>query len=492
MSEAVLTTLPGLAERLFDQASSAIRGMEHARPLLQLAARTLVAARAASLESPERVARDAILESDGPVHTGLGDEERALAACVAGLQREKLRAYREATFQRLCEADQRIAMQLVAVLQLALAIERTGAQLLSVRADAAETRLLVAAPAPGAAQRIVAQAQAWPAAIGPLTIAESVTAARPEVGEPIDLGLLGPLAAEMEGETLAAETARRILRRFYERMLAREDDVRKGEDAEDVHQMRVATRRLRASLQVVEGIFDPDQIRQFRRGLRRAATSLGVVRDLDVFLGALEATQSQPDVPAGELDLLMAAARSARASGREQMLADLRADGYMRFKRRFAIFLTSRDAGLSPTMAASGPPRVRDLAGSAIWRRYEEWRAFEVGLDLAHDDHLHMARIAGKRLRYTLELFSGALGRRVDELLEQLAALQDHLGTIQDGIAARAQISALGMQEDPGAQAYLQRLEARRAVLVAELPLVWGKVASATYRRRLMELVIKM
>jgi CHAD domain-containing protein len=48
--------------------------------------------------------------------------------------------------------------------------------------------------------------------------------------------------------------------------------------------MRVATRRLRASLQVVEGVYEHALIRRYRRGLRRLAQSLGAVRDGDVFL----------------------------------------------------------------------------------------------------------------------------------------------------------------------------------------------------------------
>jgi CHAD domain-containing protein len=492
MSPATVSTLAQLAGWLFDQTRAAHQIPARARPLIILAARTLMAARAGGIDPPDRSARDAILAADTPASGALDDEGRALAACAVSFQRDKLRAHRDATYLRLSGSDQRRAMQLAALLQLARAIEGAGAWPHSVRADAIGTGLLVGACADGVAPQIAAQALLWLTTIGPLVITECVAVRPPDLGEPVDLALLGQLLEPTEGDAPAAETARRILRRFFERMLAREEDVRKGEDPEDVHQMRVATRRLRASLQVVEGIFDPEQIRPFRRGLQRVARSLGGVRDLDVFLAALEATQGQPDTPAGELDLLIDTARSARASGREQMLAALRADGYVRFKRRFATFLTSHDAGLAAIVAASGPARVRDLAGSAIWRRYEELRAFEVGLDQAHDDHLHMARIAGKRLRYTLEFYSGALGPRVDELLDQLAALQEHLGLIQDSVAARAQIDTLGMQDDPGAQAYLHRLDARRAALVADLPPVWGKVASATYRRRLMELVIKM
>ena len=71
-----------------------------------------------------------------------------------------------------------------------------------------------------------------------------------------------------------AEAARRTLRRFFDKLLAREDAVLKDEDSEDVHQMRVATRRLRAALQILEGVYEPELIRRYRKGLRRIAAAL--------------------------------------------------------------------------------------------------------------------------------------------------------------------------------------------------------------------------
>jgi len=136
--------------------------------------------------------------------------------------------------------------------------------------------------------------------------------------------------------------------------------------------------------------------------------------------------------------------------------------------------------------------RVRDFAGSAIWRRYELWRAYEVALPHAAKETLHQARIAGKRLRYTLDFFAEALGPQVEQALGSLTALQDTLGALQDGVVARAYVAALGLIDDEGAQAYLAARDAEREAHLAEMPRRWAKVGSATYRRKLFELIVKL
>jgi hypothetical protein len=48
------------------------------------------------------------------------------------------------------------------------------------------------------------------------------------------------------------------------------------------------------------------------------------------------------------------------------------------------------------------------------------------------------------------------------------------------------------LDDDPGTQDYLASREQDHAGLLAELPHLWEKVASATYRRRLFELIVKL
>jgi CHAD domain-containing protein len=268
--------------------------------------------------------------------------------------------------------------------------------------------------------------------------------------------------------------------------------VHHAEDFDPVQHRGVATRRLRASLQVVAGVYDPKLIRRYRRGLRQIADSLGAVRDGDVFLEHITEYQNGlPEAERGRLGRLSAAVSAERAQARERLLADLHAKRYHKLQRDFATFLTTPGSGTLESIAPGVEQRVRDFAGSAIWRRYELWRAYEVILPNAGSETLHQARIAGKRFRYTLEFFADALPN-VDQALAPLIALQENLGALQDGVTARSHVAALGLADDPGTLDYLAAREQDRDALLAELPRLWEKVASATYRRRLFEMIVKL
>ena len=95
-----------------------------------------------------------------------------------------------------------------------------------------------------------------------------------------------------------AEAARKVMRFHLARMLAREAGVRTGHDLEDVHAMRVATRRQRAAWRVFGAAFRDSRTQRYRKGLREIAGRLGAVRDLDVLIEA--ADQYRADLPVTE------------------------------------------------------------------------------------------------------------------------------------------------------------------------------------------------
>ena len=66
------------------------------------------------------------------------------------------------------------------------------------------------------------------------------------------------------------------------------DAVRAGDDIEAVHDIRVATRRLRALLSVVEPIAEPKAWRKFNKSIATLTDQLGVARDTDVFIEFLD------------------------------------------------------------------------------------------------------------------------------------------------------------------------------------------------------------
>ena len=290
------------------------------------------------------------------------------------------------------------------------------------------------------------------------------------------------------------EAARKVLAYHFARMRAKERGTRDGSDPEDLHDMRVATRRMRAAWRVFDDAFKPNRTRNLRRRLRIIADRLGAVRDLDVLTQGLETYRAglEPDQQPG-LEPLLALWRRQRASGRELLMAELDSSRYAHFLDNMQEFL---DAGAneaatvaSPTM----PHRVRDRVSSQIWAAYEAVRAYELVLPWADVETLHQLRIASKWLRYDLEFFGETLGPDSAHLLERVVALQDFLGCLNDAdVAAKlardvlvARSGELSRSETEAIGAYLHSRERELARRRRALGPVWRAVAGAPFRRAL-------
>src|SRR4051794_37258862 len=122
--------------------------------------------------------------------------------------------------------------------------------------------------------------------------------------------------------------ARRAVAVRAEELFEHSANVLDTEDIERVHDMRVATRRLRAALEVFAGAFEKDELRPVLRDVKRLADALGERRDPDVHIEEFTRLRERfaaPDRPG--IDLLLDELRAAQAQGNErleQALADAR------------------------------------------------------------------------------------------------------------------------------------------------------------------------
>jgi CHAD domain-containing protein len=235
-----------------------------------------------------------------------------------------------------------------------------------------------------------------------------------------------------------AEAGRKVMRFHLARMFEYEPGTRSGEDPENLHKMRVATRRQRAAWRVFGASFRAGRTRRYRRGLREIAARLGAVRDLDVQLEAADAYRE--DLPPTEqraLEPLLAEWRSHREDARTLLLRELDSDDYQRWVDDYRDFVRTEGALVLPVGAVE-PHRVRDTAPSRIWTAYEGVRGYEAVLRWADVQTLHDLRIASKWLRYTLEFVREALDPEAGILISRVTALQDHLGLMHDADVAAA------------------------------------------------------
>lgn len=298
-----------------------------------------------------------------------------------------------------------------------------------------------------------------------------------------------------------AEAGRKVLGFHFARMLANEPGTRLGSDIEALHDMRVATRRMRAAFRVFGAGFTKKASKPLIAGLRTTGRVLGRVRDLDVFMEKLH--QYQETLPESErpgLLPLLEAWSSQRDQARQEMLAYLDSNKYRKFKQNFLEFVTTVGTGAKPSPAGVPMPyQLRHLAPGLIYDRYEAVHAFEVVLPNATLDTLHQLRITFKQFRYALEFLAEILGEESQVVIQEVKTLQDHLGELNDARVAGEMLRNFLAEWDqyqlhlPLAErqsptplvTYLETRLDERQQLMATFPQAWDRFNQPDFRRNL-------
>src|SRR5262245_33846135 len=139
-------------------------------------------------------------------------------------------------------------------------------------------------------------------------------------------------SVEVKPSDLSAPPLDRVLAMLgtqLEAIRAHDPGTRLGEDAEQLHQMRVATRRVRSILRAARSMFTPEAVTALREELGWLGAALGEVRDLDVMrdhVRAELATLHPQDRAAGRR--LLGRLERARGRQREVLLAALDSPRY--------------------------------------------------------------------------------------------------------------------------------------------------------------------
>jgi CHAD domain-containing protein len=244
--------------------------------------------------------------------------------------------------------------------------------------------------------------------------------------------------------------------------------TRLGRDPENLHQLRVATRRARAFLRTASRLVDRTWAAELSRSLRLVGRELGPGRDLDVLLEHLEAQAETLDPREQDAAArLLAVYRRERAELQRGLLETLEGEPYRRALETLAL-----------TVAAASPPRGPSLDGLAtreLRRLVRDVRRIHGEPD---DDQLHALRIRVKRVRYATELAGRAAHGSTKRVLRAAIRLQDVLGEHQDAVVAEERLRELGSGAESPQVAFVagrlaERQRARREELRARLPSAW-------------------
>ncbi|WP_447006092.1 CHAD domain-containing protein [Saccharothrix isguenensis] len=247
-----------------------------------------------------------------------------------------------------------------------------------------------------------------------------------------------PVATPATYGKSAGDVVMRYLRTQAEALKHQDPRVRREED-DAVHQMRVATRRMRSALQAFGAIVEREETRELTDELKWLAGTLGEARDLEVLRARFEdgLASLEPELVLGPVQ-----AQLARYFAPLETAAHKAAVAALDSGRYFAL--------LDAVDALIADPPFTPLAGKKAVKVLPElidktYRRLAKRAESAHDDTgLHEARKAAKRLRYAVEVSEPQFGKPAKKYRKKLKAVQELLGEHQDSVVARPVLRDLG------------------------------------------------
>jgi CHAD domain-containing protein len=244
---------------------------------------------------------------------------------------------------------------------------------------------------------------------------------------------------EVSCDAPAQDGIQLVLRMRLEEMCSLRERALDFSDPEGVHDMRVASRRLRTALRDFSPYLRKTKITAWLKQVKSLADILGQVRDRDVAIMGLEelAKKAPPEITAG-IQRLIESQKGERDLARKDLMVAINGRAISELKSNFRLAIQEsrlttsknpvKDGGHEGTVAS-----YNDFASITIRDRLKELEHLSSSLyQPTRTGRLHQMRIAAKRFRYALELFAPCWGESINSFAKQAARMQGALGELHD------------------------------------------------------------
>jgi CHAD domain-containing protein len=299
-----------------------------------------------------------------------------------------------------------------------------------------------------------------------------------------------PPGATLTATSTAGDVVLTYLRAQAGRMKAADPLVRRGEP-DSVHQMRLASRRLRSTLRSFRAILRAEDTKHVQGELRWLGRVLGEARDDEVLAERLDSHLRQ--LPR---DLVMGpVAARLRLHFAPRETADTQAVAEALDSERYLALLNELDRLLSgPPLTTAAARPAGDELPAAVARTYKRTRkrmrrALRLPPGADRETALHSARKAAKRARYAAEVLRPVSGKPAKRFTKKMKKIQSVLGDHQDSVVTRGVLRELGVAAAlAGENAFAygvmhEREHAGASRLQRRAEKVWSRVSRARYRR---------
>ncbi|WP_167473735.1 CHAD domain-containing protein [Nocardia arthritidis] len=265
----------------------------------------------------------------------------------------------------------------------------------------------------------------------------------------------------------------KALRDDVDRLLAAEPDVR-ADAPDSVHQMRVATRRLRSVLRSYKSLFDPAPVADVQEELKWLAGVLGVARDAEVRADRFETllAENTSDGAAESAPIehvtadLVDAERARYASAHDRIRDVLHSGRYHKLRGELSAWRTAPP--LRPDRAGLPADEAFERVLRKDLKRLRRLVYAEPSAPAAERiELLHDIRKGAKRLRYSCDAAAHVLGRDAEKLGSQAKQLQGVLGDHRDAVESRDSLLSTAERTDVRDEASIYEILAAAEDLAA-------------------------
>ncbi len=202
-----------------------------------------------------------------------------------------------------------------------------------------------------------------------------------------------------------------------------------SDDAEYLHQMRVALRRLRVVLRMAGKIRADDRLAALNNEVAALCVALGRNREWDVFIAQIAQPMCARMAGHAGLQALLAASERQRDGCYAALRGAAQAHELQRLMLRFAIWMN----GPYWRQQEKAMPTARDFSAHRLQKLFGKFAQSGLHLDTHDAERLHSLRILSKKLRYSAEFFATLYDRqRTKPFLAALSEVQEVLGQIND------------------------------------------------------------
>ena len=276
------------------------------------------------------------------------------------------------------------------------------------------------------------------------------------------------------------DLVRHSIARSVALIIRHDPGARLGDDEEEVHKLRVATRRLRSDLHSFGPLLDKASVKPIRAELSWLGGVVGSVRDTDVLrIRLVSLLDAVAERDARGEERLMGLLGQESASARDAMMTAMRDARYLRLLDVLVALATVPPLVGPSSLSHRKSHKLALKIVEKPWRRVVE--AVRALGDDPSDAKLHAVRILAKRSRYAAEAAAPLLGPTAVRFAAAVADVQTVLGDHQDTVLAeewllRAAVVAPELEE------VVRRLiaveQSQRRTLRAQWPAVWERAVA--------------